>query len=126
VVTNVDCPFCALPKERVVEEDDFVVVVRDAYPVSEGYTLIIPRRHVADGFMLTEAEWMAIGRTLRRVKTHSDGTVRPDGYNIGINVGDAAGQTVFHVHVHVIPRYDGDVELPRGGVRNIIRGSGNY
>jgi len=115
-----------MPAERIVEKNELLLVVRDAYPVSEGHTLIIPRRHVADGFELTEAEWTAIGQAMRSVKAQLDETLRPDGYNIGINVGEAAGQTVFHVHVHVIPRYAGDVKLPRGGVRNVIPGAGNY
>ena len=124
--TSVACPFCAMPAERIVEGDELLLVVRDTYPVSEGHTLIIPRRHVADGFELTEAEWTAIGQAMRSLKAQLDETLRPDGYNIGINVGETAGQTIFHVHVHLIPRYAGDVEMPRGGVRNVIPGAGNY
>jgi diadenosine tetraphosphate (Ap4A) HIT family hydrolase len=115
-----------LPHKRIVVENDLLVAVRDAYPVSEGHTLVIPKRHVADAFALTPAEWTAIGEVLGRVKAQLDQTLRPDGYNIGINVGAVAGQTVFHVHVHVIPRYLGDVEVPRGGMRNLIPGAGDY
>lgn len=123
---DLDCPFCAPPSDRVVTEDDLVVVIRDAYPVSVGHSLIIPKRHVANGFDLSDSEWSAIREALLRSREALDRSYKPDGYNIGINVGEAAGQTVFHVHVHLIPRYRGDVEIPRGGVRNVIPGAGNY
>ena len=123
---DLDCPFCTLPSDRVVAEDDLVAVIRDAYPVSNGHTLIIPKRHVANGFDLFQMEWSAIREALVRSREELDRLHKPDGYNIGINVGEAAGQTVFHVHVHLIPRYRGDVDLPRGGVRNVIPGAGNY
>jgi diadenosine tetraphosphate (Ap4A) HIT family hydrolase len=126
VDSGLDCPFCTLPSERIVAEDELLAVVRDAYPVSKGHTPIVPKRHVANGFDLSEAEWRAIREALVRSRAELDRLHNPDGYNIGINVGEAAGQTVFHVHVHPIPRYRGDVEMPRGGVRNVIPGAGDY
>jgi len=94
--------------------------VRDGFPVSPGHTLVIPKRHVATFFDITEEEQMAIGRAIQKAKIVLDQEFTPDGYNIGINNGEAAGQTVFHLHLHLIPRYEGDCEDPRGGVRWVL------
>jgi len=93
-----------------------VLVLRDGYPVSPGHTLVIPRRHVGSFFAATPAEREAILDAIVRVKRTLDELHAPPGYNVGLNDGPAAGQTVAHCHVHVIPRYAGDVEDPRGGV----------
>ena len=122
----IDCPFCSLPKERVLLANAHAVAVADAFPVAAGHTLIILRRHVSSYFELTEEEAVAIHELLHRVKDLLDASLAPGGYNIGINVGQAAGQTVAHVHVHLIPRYVGDVPDPVGGVRNTIPGKGRY
>jgi diadenosine tetraphosphate (Ap4A) HIT family hydrolase len=102
------------------------VAVADAFPVSAGHTLVIPRRHVTSFFELTEGEVVAVYELLRRVKVRLDGELKPGGYNVGVNVGAVSGQTVGHVHVHLIPRYPGDVPDPVGGVRNVIPGKGRY
>lgn len=123
---NDHCPFCTIPPERVVAQDDQTVTLRDRYPVSEGHTLVVPKRHVASWFELDDAEQSALLRAVRSAQTELDEELHPDGWNIGVNVGAAAGQTVWHVHVHLIPRFEGDVDDPRGGVRHVIAGKGFY
>jgi diadenosine tetraphosphate (Ap4A) HIT family hydrolase len=111
------CPFCSLPEERLVDANDLAVVIRDGFPVSKGHSLVIPRRHVGSWFDVTPEEQRALLALLGRARRQLDGEFSPDGYNIGINDGPAAGQTVRHLHIHLIPRYAGDTEDPRGGVR---------
>lgn len=113
-----DCPFCQPPD--VLLENDRATVVRDTHPASPGHLLIVPRRHVADWFDTTPGERHAMFDLADMAKAKLDAELHPDGYNLGINVGEAAGQTVFHVHLHLIPRYRGDVPAPRGGVRGVI------
>jgi diadenosine tetraphosphate (Ap4A) HIT family hydrolase len=120
------CVFCDIGPDRIEWEDDLVFAIRDAFPVTEGHTLLIPKRHVSSWFDATEAEQLALVRGLERAKSNLDLAGAPDGYNIGINAGAAAGQTVMHLHVHLIPRRTGDVDDPRGGVRHTIPGKGNY
>ena len=115
------CVFCDLPIDRFIDETELSLVFRDAFPVTNLHTLIIPKRHVSDYFDLTEAERSDIQTLLLKHKQlieQVDNSV--SGFNIGVNVGASAGQTVFHVHTHLIPRRDGDVEAPRGGVRGVI------
>ena len=100
--------------------------IRDAFPVSPGHSLVIPRRVVATWWDATIDEQHAIIDLLDAIKRRVDAEFAPDGYNIGVNAGEAAGQTVPHLHVHLIPRYDGDMDDPRGGVRHVIPGMGNY
>jgi diadenosine tetraphosphate (Ap4A) HIT family hydrolase len=121
-----DCPFCYVGAERIVEANPAALAVADAFPVAAGHTLIIPRRHVTSFFELTGEEVAAIHELLCRVKDHLDKRRKPGGYNVGVNVGAVAGQTVAHVHIHLIPRYAGDVPDPVGGVRDIIPGKGRY
>ena len=102
------CVFCTQPETKVLVEDELARAFFDKYPVSAGHVLIIPKRHVASLFDATKEEMVSIGNLLRKVREQLDEQFHPDGYNVGINVGDAAGQTVFHLHVHVIPRYRGD------------------
>jgi diadenosine tetraphosphate (Ap4A) HIT family hydrolase len=102
------------------------MTVRDGHPVAPGHTLIIPKRHFASFFDATEEELSALLGALRSAKDRLDRDHSPDGYNVGINQGLAAGQTVMHLHIHLIPRYQGDVADPRGGVRHLIPGKGNY
>jgi diadenosine tetraphosphate (Ap4A) HIT family hydrolase len=99
---------------------------RDTYAVSPGHTLIIPRRHVASFFDLTPEEVNACMELITEERKRLDEEFKPDGYNIGVNVGPAAGQSIFHVHIHLIPRYEGDVENPQGGVRHVIPKKGHY
>lgn len=117
---NTGCTFCNLPQSEKIAESDLCFAMFDGFPVSKGHVLIIPKRHVADYFDLTDEEVMAMQHMMKEIKERLDEEFSPDGYNMGINVNEAAGQTVFHVHMHLIPRYRGDVENPRGGVRGVI------
>ena len=121
-----ECPFCAPPPERVVDANALAFALLDAYPVAAGHTLLVARRHVADLFELTDEEMAALLDLLRRARRRLDESLQPGGYNIGVNVGSVAGQTIPHVHVHLIPRYPGDVPDPTGGIRNVIPGRGRY
>ena len=120
------CPFCSLPPSRIISEDSLTLVIRDGFPVSPGHSLIIPKRHCGSFFELTDKERTSLFRQLTEAKAGLDVEFRPDGYNIGINDGVAAGQTVFHLHVHLIPRYHGDLTDPRSGVRWILPGKASY
>jgi diadenosine tetraphosphate (Ap4A) HIT family hydrolase len=111
-----DCPFCTLPAARVLVRDAWAMVVRDAFPVSPGHTLVIPLRHVGSFFDTTATERQALLKFLDDAKQQLDAEFSPAGYNIGINDGADAGQTVGHLHIHLIPRYTGDQTDPRGGV----------
>lgn len=123
-----DCPFCDTATLTTVWESPLSLAFRDRYPVSPGHTLIIPRRHVASWFDATREEQQDLMDAVNLLERQLDAQLSPppDGYNVGINVGEAAGQTVMHLHVHLIPRYHGDVEDPRGGVRYVIPAKGNY
>jgi diadenosine tetraphosphate (Ap4A) HIT family hydrolase len=115
------CVFC----ERIAQRaftlgNDLAVALDDALPVSPGHTLIVPVRHEANWFLLTDEEQGAVWRLVAEAKQAIDRDRRPDGYNIGINAGVAAGQTIEHAHLHLIPRYAGDVDDPRGGVRWVL------
>ena len=121
------CPFCRLPDERIIGENDTAVAVRDGYPVTPLHTLIIPRRHVSSYFDLTGEEAADCQRLLARMRQEilsRDEQVA--GFNVGINIGTAAGQTIMHCHIHLIPRRAGDVANARGGVRHVIPGRGCY
>ena len=121
-----ECIFCQVPKDEIVAESDLCLAFYDRYPVSLGHMLIIPKRHVASYFELTEDEVNAMQTMLFEMKDVVQELYKPDGFNIGVNVGEAAGQSIFHVHMHLIPRYTGDVEYPRGGVRGVIPEKQNY
>jgi diadenosine tetraphosphate (Ap4A) HIT family hydrolase len=110
----------------VFAQHQLVIALWDGYPVSPGHALIIPRRHVPSLFDATEQEQSALLVMVNSARAIIDRSHRPDGYNIGLNVGAAAGQTVFHLHVHVIPRFVGDVDDPRGGVRHVNPAKANY
>jgi len=114
----VTCPFCAI--DEPVLRNDLAFAIFDRYPVNPGHLLLLPFRHVATWFEATQAEQAALLTLVEEGKRLLDEKHRPEGYNIGINVGEAAGQTVMHLHVHLIPRYRGDVAAPRGGVRGVI------
>jgi len=123
---NPDCPFCNLSTDRIISESDYTLTIRDGFPVSEGHTLIIPKRHVQSFFELQASEKAAVLQALDEAKEALDKEFSPDGYNIGINDGEAAGQTILHLHVHLIPRYKGDTMDPRGGVRWIFPEKAKY
>ncbi len=117
---DLSCPFCCPLREEIVLANDLCYARYDKYPVSPGHLLVIPFRHVAGFFDATDVEQAALLDLVREAKRFLDECFHPDGYNIGVNVGKIAGQTVMHLHVHVIPRYVGDMEDPRGGVRGVI------
>jgi diadenosine tetraphosphate (Ap4A) HIT family hydrolase len=125
-----DCPFCNIGKlvnkERILYEDATWIAVLDRYPVSEGHTLLIPKRHCTTYFDLNFVESDSLAATIKVVKALLDAKYKPNGYNIGVNCGEAAGQTVHHCHIHIIPRYTGDCENPRGGVRGVIPNKQHY
>lgn len=114
-----ECPFCGDNLEKLVE-NKLAYAIYDKFPVSEGHILIIPKRHISSYFDVCIEERLAINELLDWCKHHIDGALSPQGYNIGINCGEAAGQTIFHVHVHLIPRFIGDLNNPKGGVRGVI------
>ena len=124
------CLFCDLQlndRQRIIAENALTYAIRDGFPVTEGHTLFIPKRHTLDYFGLVASEVNAINALMADQKAtlqETDSTI--DGFNIGMNCGETAGQSVFHCHVHLIPRRKGDVENPRGGVRHIIAGKGFY
>lgn len=137
------CPFCQIPPERIIAQNEHAYVIRDGFPVSPGHTLIIPRRHIGSFFDTTQDEKLAL---LELLEISRNGLVEkgadavfaeqkqatepfsklPTAFNIGINDGPAAGQTVPHLHIHLIPRYEGDMPDPRGGVRWIIPDKAKY
>jgi diadenosine tetraphosphate (Ap4A) HIT family hydrolase len=119
-------PFSSRPKSDWVASNELAFAIRDGYPVTPGHTLIVPHRLVATWFEATRAEQIALIELLDVVRKALESEFHPDGYNVGFNAGELAGQTVMHLHLHVIPRYRGDCEDPRGGVRHVIPGKGNY
>jgi diadenosine tetraphosphate (Ap4A) HIT family hydrolase len=125
-VGDMTCIFCTMQKDRIVLETDLAYAIFDAYPVNPGHMLVIPKRHVPSYFEATIQEKMEIIILIDEAKRIIDERFHPDGYNIGINIGRVAGQTVMHLHVHVIPRYTGDVPDPRGGVRGVIPKNREY
>jgi diadenosine tetraphosphate (Ap4A) HIT family hydrolase len=121
-----NCPFCTIKPERIIADGNLVFAIRDQYPVNSGHTLVISKRHFSSWFDATYDERLEILQMVDRLKALLDDELHPDGYNIGVNVGGASGQTVAHLHFHLIPRFYGDVDDPRGGVRYVIPGKGNY
>ena len=126
-IMDEDCPFCTLGEHvEVLCKTDIAMAILDSFPISPGHTLVIPKRHVPDYFELTAEEQNELWKLVNRCKLILQDRFHPDGFNIGINVGEMAGQSIFHVHIHLIPRYKGDVKNPKGGVRHIIPGKGYY
>lgn len=120
------CPFCSIPAGDILDENEYAVAVRDKCPVSEGHTLIVTKRHVADYFKLSQEEKNQALDLLERMKKAIDSEFNPDGYNVGINIGETAGQRIFHVHIHLIPRKQGDTEYTEGGLKGVIRNKMSY
>ena len=119
-------PFLSRPQSEWIASNDLAFAILDGYPVNPGHVIVIPKRLVSTWWEATREEQVAILDLLDVVKRQLDESHRPDGYNIGVNAGEAAGQTIFHLHIHLIPRYRGDMEDPRGGVRHVIPSRGNY
>ena len=115
-----DCPFCHLPEGSVVAESRHALAIRDRYPVTNGHTLVMPKAHATTFFDQSTKVQADIWRLVARVRGELQSEFNPDGFNVGLNEGTAAGQTVGHAHVHVIPRFEGDVEDPRGGIRWVV------
>ncbi len=113
------CPFCDVGS-RVVAENELAAALRDREPASKGHTLVVPKRHCTSFFDLTDAEVAACYALLRGEREKLQAEHRPDGFNVGVNDGAAAGQSIEHTHLHLIPRYRGDHPDPRGGVRHVI------
>jgi diadenosine tetraphosphate (Ap4A) HIT family hydrolase len=126
MIPHMSCLFCELPQKRIVFSNPQGLVIRDGYPISPGHTLIIPRRHIGSFFEITTKERDNLLELLEEAKRRLDKEFHPDGYNVGINDGPTAGQTIHHLHIHLIPRYKGDREDPRGGVRWIIPEKAKY
>ena len=121
------CVFCDPPQKKILAENSLGLLVRDSFPVTTLHLLAVPRRHVSDYFEISQAERKALDRLLEHARTlvlNQDGTV--SGFNVGINAGTTAGQTIPHCHVHLIPRREDDVANPRGGVRGVIPGKQDY
>ena len=123
---NAQCPFCSPVASEIVLQNPLCYSRYDRYPVGKGHLLIVPFRHVANFFELTQDERKAAFELVWQGQAKLDRDLHPDGYNVGVNVGAAAGQTVMHVHIHLIPRYHGDVPDPRGGVRFVIPKKAKY
>jgi diadenosine tetraphosphate (Ap4A) HIT family hydrolase len=118
------CPFCSITE--YILENKLAYAIFDQYPVTKGHALIIPKRHVSDYFDTTPKEKEALHSLVQEIRDLQKEQFSPDGFNVGINCGQAAGQTIFHAHIHVIPRYDGYMENPRGGVRGVIPSKQSY
>ena len=119
-----DCPFCD-PKDPFFKTNR-IFAIWDAYPVSPGHALIIPWRHIPTWDEATASEQRALTSHIELVQLVISGKHKPDGFNVGFNSGTAAGMTIPHLHIHIIPRYIGDVENPRGGIRHVMPGKGDY
>lgn len=120
------CTFCEIPGERIIYESSLVYAMWDKFPLSPGHALLLPKRHAITWFDATQEEKQVLVASIDRLKVLIEKEHTPKGYNIGINSGEAAGQTVPHLHVHVIPRYTDDVEDPRGGIRWVIPDKARY
>ena len=122
-----ECPFCHLPNDRILFENNLAIAFRDAFPVAEGHLLVIPKRHIGSWFELKSDERESCHELIlngKKAIKNEDSSV--SGFNLGVNDGLSAGQTIFYAHLHLIPRRHGDVENPRGGVRHVIPGKGYY
>lgn len=120
-----NCPFCLLDRE-IIRESDHCFAIYDKYPVNAGHVLVISRRHVADYFDLNEEEEAGLWKMVAEMRSFLEGEFHPDGFNVGFNIGAVAGQTIDHAHIHIIPRYAGDMDDPTGGVRHVIPERGKY
>ncbi len=123
---HTQCPFCHVEKQDIVLENDFAAAFLDRFPVAERHTLVVPKRHVGSLFDLPEVELDAVWKLVSLVRGKMMAELKPDGFNVGVNDGLAAGQTVMHAHVHIIPRRDGDTADPKGGIRWIIPEKARY
>ena len=123
---NSQCPFCNVVEDRVVLENDGAIAILDGFPISLGHMLIIPKNHVSSLFQLDQSQQLLVISLLEEAYKYLNSEYKPDGFNIGINDGVAAGQTVPHLHIHIVPRYENDQKDPRGGVRLIFPDKARY
>jgi len=124
---NIDCEFCGMDaQEEAFISNEYFFAKWDKYPVSPGHAIIISKRHICFLAELRPMEATALFRLLKKSRKIIKDKYHPGGFNFGVNEGSTAGQTIFHLHIHLIPRYKGDVKDPRGGVRNVIPGKGKY
>ena len=124
---NNPCIFCNPREDEVLAENEHALLIKDNSPVSEGHCLIIPKRHVKNNFEINKEENQAFFELIKKAKSLIEAKgLNPDGYNIGSNNGIAAGQSVFHLHIHIIPRYNGDVRNPKGGIRQVLPKTAQY
>ena len=122
-----DCLFCKIENSRIIAKNELCYAIRDGFPVTASHTLIIPKRHVSDYFDLHQPEVNAVHRMMAEMKAEIESTDKTvTSFNVGINAGKEAGQTIFHCHIHLIPRRVGDIENPRGGVRGVIPSKQQY
>jgi len=124
---NNPCLFCTTKKKDIIEENEFAYAIFDSYPISSKHCLIVPKRHIKDYFELNENEVTGCDQLIKIIKNQiekDDKTVK--GFNIGVNSGKVAGQSIMHCHIHLIPRREGDVENPQGGVRGVIPSKQHY
>lgn len=116
-----NCPFCTKIESGDVQfSNDLAVAIPDGFPLNPGHTLVVPARHVSSFFDLSQGEQEAMWSLVTLVRSNIDQRYSPSGYNLGLNIGESAGQTVDHAHLHIVPRYKGDVADPRGGVRWVL------
>lgn len=120
------CPFCKIEKSSLLLESELAYAILDNYPVNNGHILVIPKRHEKDYFNLSTQEKEDLWNLLDKTNIYVTKTFNPDGMNLGINIGEVAGQTIMHCHLHLIPRYKGDTDDPRGGVRGVIPSKQKY
>ena len=124
---NNPCLFCTTKNDDIIEENEFAYATFDSFPVSSKHSLIIPKRHIKEYFELSEEEIIGCNQLIKKIKIKvesNDKTIK--GFNIGINSGNVAGQSIMHCHIHLIPRREGDVENPQGGVRGVIPSKQHY
>ena len=120
------CPFCSIAPDKIIAQNAQTYTVRDTLPVSPGHTLIVPKRHIAGIFEATKDEVSALWDAVQQARNGLLKEFSPDGFNIGFNDGLASGQTILHLHLHIIPRYKGDMPDPRGGIRWIFPEKAKY
>lgn len=120
------CPFCNVDVSRQLFSNDLAMSIADGFPVTRGHCLIIPKRHLQSLFEVTPEERSALWELVEQTQQYLAAEYAPDGFNVGVNDGQAAGQTVMHLHIHLIPRYAGDADDPRGGVRWIMPDKAAY
>ena len=126
LIMNTECPFCIVSQDQILIANKHCLAFADTFPISNGHTLVVPIRHVASIFELSAEERSSIWQLVEQVRNQLANSLHPDGFNIGLNDGSAAGQTIGHAHVHVIPRHNGDVADPRGGIRWVMPDKARY